>query len=123
MILWVNDIQPELKAFIEHYILVKKITNVDLSKLNLNKSLDLDLNLFDLDMDFFLMDFIEKFNIDDTNFNWKNYGYPRGTYTILLIRSFLNYKSNRVKQIAHLLYKPKISIYTLQEAIRTGVLV
>ena len=118
-----DNIQPELKAFIEHYILINKITNVDLSKLNLNTSLDLDLNLFDLGMDLFLMDFIEEFNIDDTNFNWKNYGYPRGTYTVLLVRSFLNYKLNWVKQIAHLLYKPKISIYTLQEAIRTGVLV
>jgi hypothetical protein len=117
-----DNLLPELKAFIENFISVNNIKNVDLSNLNLNTSLDLDLNLFDLDMDLFITDFVKAFNIDYTKFNWKNYGYPDETFIISLVRSFLNYKSNWVKQLAHRLYKPKITVFTLQQAIKTGVL-
>lgn len=118
-----DELLPELKSFIENYVAINNFKNVDLSNLNLTTSLDLDLNLFDLDMDLFLTDFIETFNVDYTNFNWNNYGYPRGTLGVLLVRSFLNYKSSYVKRLAHFIYKPKICLYTLQQAIETGVLV
>ena len=118
-----DSIQPELKSFIENFILENKIKNVDLSDFNLHTSLDLDLNLLDLDIDLFLSDFVRTFNIDYKRFDWNKHGYPEGSYIILLIRSFLNYKSDWVKRLSHWLYKPKITVYTLKEAIETGVLV
>lgn len=118
-----DKIQPELKSFIENFIEKNKIKNVDLSKLDLNTSLDLDLNLFDLDMDLFMTDFVKKFNIDYKKFDWDKYSYPKGSYIILLVRSFLNYKLDWVKQLAHWLYKPKIKVDNLQQAIKTGVLI
>jgi hypothetical protein len=118
-----DNLLPELKSFIENFILVNNIKNVDLSKLNLDTSLDLDLNLFDLDMDLFITDFVKTFNIDHARFNWENYGYPSGSFIISLVRSFLNYKSNWVKQLAHRIYKPRITVFTLQQAIKTGVLI
>ncbi|MGN8072354.1 DUF1493 family protein [Mucilaginibacter sp. 22184] len=117
-----DNILPELKAFIENYILEHKIKNVDLNDLNLNTSLDLDLNLFDVDIDLFITDFVKAFNIDYTKFHWKNYGYPDENFTISLIRSFLNYKSDWVKRFAHRVYKPRITVSALQQAIKTGVL-
>jgi hypothetical protein len=118
-----DDLLPELKIFIETFIVTNNIKNVDLSNLNLNTSLDLDLNLFDLEIDMFLTDFVEMFKIDYSKFNWKNYGYPDGNFLVLFVRSFFNYKLKWVKQLAHFLYKPKISIDVLQQAIRTGILV
>ncbi|WP_367866786.1 DUF1493 family protein [Pedobacter sp. WC2423] len=118
-----DNLLPELKVFIGNFILENSIKNVDLSKLNLNTSLDLDLNLFDLEMDLFITDFVNTFNIDYTRFNWKNYGYPDDTFIISIVRSFLNYKLNWVRQLAHWVYKPKITVSTLQQAINTGVLV
>lgn len=117
-----NNLHPKLKSFIVDYILVHKIKNVDLSDLNLNTSLDLDLNLFDLEIDLFLTEFIQTFNIDYSSFNWKNYGYPNGSYLILIIRSFFNYKTKWVKRLAHKLYRPKIRLLTLQHAMETGIL-
>ena len=114
---------PKLRVFIENFLSDNKIRNVDLRDLNLNTSLDLDLNLFDLEMDLFLTDFIQAFKIDYSGFDWKNYGYPRGTFLILLVRSFLNYKLRWVKRFSHSLYKPRIRVYTLQQAIETGILI
>ena len=109
-----DNVLPELKNFIEDFILKNHIKNVDLSGLNLNMSVDLDLNLFDLDMDLFIADFVKAFGIDYSNFDWKNYGYPDGGFVILFVRSYFNYKSNWVKQLAHKLYKPKIKVSDLQ---------
>lgn len=115
-----KQILPELKGFIISFCRDMKIKNIDVESINLDTSLDLDLNIFDLDMDVFIADFTKRFGIDVSTFEWgKKYDYPSGKGMSLLysiLRSF-NYKKNWVKNVSRKLYKPKIFVRDIQKVI------
>jgi hypothetical protein len=113
-----------LRDFILSFCKKYKISNIDLSDLNLHTSIDLDLNIFDLDMDMFLSEFVEQFNIDYSQFNWDNYGYPSDADAVRVdwYRMF-GYQRDWVKRLCRKVYTPKLRVYHLQEAIRTGKLI
>lgn len=113
-------LSQELKDFIISFCKEVKIKNIDAENISLDTSLDLDLNIFDLDMDLFITDFSKRFHIDISTFEWgKEYDYPSGDDMGLLYTTFrsFNYKKDWVKRTCRKLYKPKIYVRDLQSAI------
>ncbi len=118
-----EEVLPELKEFIAGYCdryLVKKI---DAATLTPNTSIDLDLDIFDIEIDLFLAEFADTFGIDNSRFTWYKYGYPTGSAGVGMIKSVFGYKSKWVKKLAASIYTPKFRIQNLQEAIKTGKLI
>lgn len=119
-------LSQELKNFIIFFCKEVKIKNIDVENINLDTSLDLDLNIFELDIDLFITDFSKKFDIDISTIEWgKKYDYPSGddmSFLYYIFRSF-NYKRNWVKRTCRKLYKPKIYVRDLQNAIENKAFV
>ena len=118
-----EEILPPLKEFIVDYCSRYKIRSVDPGSLCLETSLDLDLDIFDIEIDLFLADFTDQFNIDQSKFTWYKYGYPKGSTRVRMIKMVFGYNSTWVKQLAHYCYKPKFKVRNLQDAVITGMLV
>jgi hypothetical protein len=112
-------VSSELQIFIERFCKEVKIKNIQLKNLQADTSVDLDLNIFDLDMDLFISDFVKFFEIDYTGFSWKKGGYPSAPFSTALIRTFLDYKQDWVKALARRFYTPKVYISDLQMSIKT----
>ncbi len=53
-----------------------KLQQVDPCALYLDTSIDLDLDIFDIEIDLFLAEFAEAFRVDNSKFTWYKYGYP-----------------------------------------------
>jgi len=117
-----EDINPQLKEFIVDYCSRYKIQEVDPCALNLDTSIDLDLDIFDIEIDLFLAEFVEKFRIDQSKFSWYKYGYPKGSASVKVIKTVFGYQSNWVKRLSNRIYKPKFRVRNLQDAVRTGKL-
>jgi|LakMenEpi03Aug12_release.lakeMendotaPanAssembly.Ray.scaffolds.fasta_scaffold1054703_1 hypothetical protein len=109
----------ELKTFIIDFCKEQKIKNIDLSVLNSEAFVDLDLDIVDIDIDLFMTDFFKRFCIDYSEFDWNNYGgYPYGgSFFYLIIRTFFSYKKMWVKKLCRKLYTPTFKISYLEKAI------
>ncbi|MGZ3751303.1 MAG: DUF1493 family protein [Mucilaginibacter sp.] len=118
-----EEVLPELKEFITGYCDRYKINKVDPEALTVDTSIDLDLDIFDIEIDLFLAEFTDTFRIDNSKFTWYKYGYPKGSATVDMIKIVFGYRSNWVKKVANKLYKPKFKVQYLQEAMKTGRLV
>src|ERR1700710_2181564 len=118
-----EDIHPQLKDFIVDYCTRYKIREVDPCTLNLDTSIDLDLDIVDIEMDLFLAEFAEEFKIDQSKFSWYKYGYPTGSASVNVIKAVFGYKSPWVKRLSRRIYKPKFRVRNLQDAVKTGKLV
>lgn len=117
-----EEINPQLKEFIVDYCTRYKIRKVDPCALSLDTSIDLDLDIFDIEIDLFLAEFAEKFRIDQSKFSWYKYGYPKGSASVNVIKAVFGYKSRWVKRLSNRIYKPKFRVSNLQDAVRTGKL-
>lgn len=117
-----EDIHPQLKEFIVDYCSRYKIREVDPCALNLDTSIDLDLDIFDIEIDLFLAEFVEKFRIDQSKFSWYKYGYPKGSASVKVIKAVFGYNAAWVKRLSYRIYKPKFRVSNLQDAVRTGKL-
>jgi hypothetical protein len=117
-----EEIHPKLKDFIVDYCTKYKIQEVDPSALNLDTSIDLDLDIFDIEIDLFIAEFAAQFHIDQSKFSWYKYGYPTGSAGVKLIKTVFGYKSSWVKRLSHRIYKPKFRVSNLQDAFKTGKL-
>lgn len=117
-----EEIHPQLKDFIVDYCTKYKIQEVDPSALNLETSIDLDLDIFDIEIDLFIAEFAAQFHIDQSKFSWYKYGYPTGSAGVKLIKTVFGYKSSWVKRLSHRIYKPKFRVSNLQDAVKTGKL-
>ncbi|WP_420831816.1 DUF1493 family protein [Polluticoccus soli] len=115
------EINKELERFVVDFCHDNKVRNVDLTELSAETSLDLDLNLFDLSIDLFVSDFITRFKLDHSEFNWSTYGYPSPNAAFIVFRSF-NYKLPWVKRMCRRAYQPKITLGVFQDAMVTGML-
>jgi hypothetical protein len=115
-----ETVHPQLKEFIVDYCTRYKIQKVDPAALNPDTSIDLDLDIVDIEIDLFIAEFSEKFHIDLSKFSWYKYGYPRGSASVTIIKTVFGYKSSWVKKLSGHLYKPKFRVSNLQEAVRTG---
>jgi hypothetical protein len=115
-----EEVHPQLKDFIVDYCTRYKIVEVDAGALNLDTSIDLDLDIADIEMDLFLAEFAETFRIDQSRFSWYKYGYPKGSASVKLIRRVFGYNSRWVKSLSEKLYKPKFRVSNLQDAFKTG---
>jgi hypothetical protein len=122
MVIEMEEIHPKLKAFIVDYCTRYKITEVDPRSLRLDTSIDLDLDIADIEIDLFLAEFAETFRIDQSKFSWYKYGYPTGSASVRVIKAVFGYKSTWVKRLSNRLYKPKFRVSHLQDAVRTGKL-
>jgi hypothetical protein len=118
-----EELHPQLRAFIVDYCTRYKIQTVDPLALNLDTSIDLDLDIFDIEIDLFISEFAEKFKIDQSKFSWYKYGYPTGSASVKVIKTVFGYKASWVKQLSTKLYKPKFRVSNLQDAVRTGRLI
>lgn len=118
-----EEVLPELKEFITAYCERYKIQKVDPDDLTVDTSIDLDLDIFDIEIDLFLAEFTDTFRIDNSKFTWYKYGYPKGSVGVDVIKTVFGYRSNWVKKVASKIYKPKFKVQTLQEAMKTGRLV
>jgi hypothetical protein len=118
-----DDIHPKLKAFIVDYCTRYKIRKVDPQTLSLDTSIDLDLDIFDIEIDLFLTEFVAEFHIDKSKFSWYKYGYPKGSISAHLIKAVFGHQSPWVKRLSILIYKPRFRISNLQEAVNTGKLI
>ena len=116
-------IYPQIKEFIVDYCTKYQIQKVDESALCLETSIDLDLDIFDIEIDLFISEFAEQFHVDQSKFSWYKYGYPTGSASVKMIKIVFGYKSPWVKRLSHRLYKPKFRVKNLQEAVKTGKLV
>ncbi len=117
-----EEINPKLKDFIVDYCTKYKIREVDPCALNLDTSIDLDLDIVDIEIDLFIAEFAEQFRIDNSKFSWYKYGYPTGSAGVNVIKAVFGYKSNWVKRLSHRIYKPKFRVSDLQHAVKTGKL-
>src|ERR1700760_512185 len=118
-----EEVLPELKEFIAGYCERYKIRKVDKHDLTVDTSIDLDLDIVDIEIDLFLAEFTDTFRIDNSKFTWYKYGYPKGSATVDMIKIVFGYRSTWVKKLANQVYKPKFRVYNLQEAMKTGRLV
>jgi len=118
-----EEVLPELKEFITGYCDRYKISKVAPGDLTVDTSIDLDLDIVDIEIDLFLAEFTDTFRIDDSKFTWYKYGYPKGSYAVDMLKIVFGYRSNWVKRLANQVYKPKFRVHTLQEAMKTGRLV
>ena len=87
-----EEVHPQLKEFIIDYCTRYKISKVDPGTLNLETSIDLDLDIADIEIDLFLAEFAETFRIDQSKFSWYKYGYPTGSASVKLIKAVFGYK-------------------------------
>jgi hypothetical protein len=117
-----EEIHPPLKEFIVDYCTKYKIQKVDPSALSLDTSIDLDLDIFDIEIDLFIAEFTAQFHIDQSKFSWYKYGYPTGSAGVKIIKTVFGYKSPWVKRLSHRIYKPKFRVSNLQDAVKTGKL-
>jgi len=117
-----EEIHPQLKDFIVDYCTKYKIRKVDPRALSLDTSIDLDLDIFDIEIDLFIAEFAEKFRIDQSKFSWYKYGYPKGSASVNVIKAVFGYKSPWVKRLSNRIYKPKFRVSNLQDAVNTGKL-
>ncbi|MBS1500465.1 MAG: DUF1493 family protein [Bacteroidetes bacterium] len=117
-----EEVLPELKNFIAGYCDRYKISKVDPDSLTTETSIDLDLNIFDIEIDLFLAEFTDTFRVDNSKFTWYKYGYPKGSVGVDVIKTVFGYRYNWVKKLATRLYKPKFKVGNLQEAVKTGKL-
>ncbi|MDO3627917.1 DUF1493 family protein [Mucilaginibacter sp. BT774] len=118
-----EEVLPELKEFIAGYCDRYKIQKVDPEALTVDTSIDLDLDIFDIEIDLFLAEFTDKFRIDNSKFTWYKYGYPKGSFGVEMIKTVFGYRYPWVKKVANKIYKPKFKVQNLQEAMKTGRLV
>ena len=123
IILYMEEVLPELKAFITGYCAKYKISAVDADKLTLDTSIDLDLDIFDIEIDLFLSEFAETFRLDQSKFSWYKYGYPKGSARVGMVKAVFGYRSRWVKRLAHRIYQPKFRVYNMQQALKCGKLV
>jgi uncharacterized protein DUF1493 len=117
-----EEIHPQLREFIVDYCSKYKIRKVDPCALNLDTSIDLDLDIVDIEIDLFIAEFAEQFHIDQSKFSWYKYGYPTGSASVAFIKAVFGYKSSWVKRLSYRIYKPKFRVSNLQDAVRTGKL-
>jgi hypothetical protein len=117
-----EDIHPQLKEFIVDYCTKYKIRTVDPCTLNLDTSIDLDLDIVDIEMDLFIAEFTAEFHIDQSKFSWYKYGYPTGSASVNVIKAVFGYKSQWVNRLSHRIYKPRFRVSNLQDAVKTGKL-
>ena len=118
-----EEVLPQLKEFIVDYCDKYKIQKVDPCSLGLETSVDLDLDIFDIEIDLFLAEFVDRFRIDNSKFTWYKYGYPTGSAGVHLIKTVFGYRSVWVRRISQKIYKPKFHVSNLQEAVKTGRLI
>jgi Protein of unknown function (DUF1493) len=117
-----EDIHPQLKEFIVDYCSKYRIRKVDPHTLSLDTSIDLDLDIFDIEIDLFLAEFAEQFNVDQSKFSWYKYGYPTGSASVNVIKAVFGYNSQWVKRLSNRIYKPRFRVSNLQDAVKTGKL-
>jgi hypothetical protein len=96
-----EEVLPQLKEFIVDYCTKYKIQKVDPDALYLDTSIDLDLDIFDIEIDLFLAEFAEAFSIDNSKFSWYKYGYPIGSPTVKAIKTVFGYNTVWVKRLSH----------------------
>ncbi|MCR8561695.1 DUF1493 family protein [Mucilaginibacter sp. BJC16-A38] len=118
-----DEIHPQLKEFIVDYCTKYKIRKVDPHTLCLETSIDLDLDIVDIEIDLFLAEFAEKFRIDQSKFSWYKYGYPTGSASVKVIRTLFGYKATWVKRLSNRIYTPRFRVSNLQDAVITGKLI
>ena len=118
-----EEVLPELKEFIAGYCERYKIRKVDPAALTMETSIDLDLDIFDIEIDLFLAEFTDTFRIDNSKFSWYKYGHPTGSAAVDMIKVVFGYRYRWVKKLAHRVYEPKFRVHNLQEAMKTGRLV
>jgi hypothetical protein len=117
-----EEIHPQLKEFIVDYCTKYRIRKVDPRSLTLNTSIDLDLNIVDIEIDLFIAEFAEQFHVDQSKFSWYKYGYPTGSASVNVIKALFGYQSSWVKRLSQRIYKPKFMVSNLQDAVKTGKL-
>ena len=114
-----EEVLPQLKEFIVDYCTRYKIQQVDAGDLCLDTSVDLDLDIFDIEIDLFLAEFAEQFCVDSSKFTWYKYGYPTGSASVKVMKTVFGYRP-WVKRLSQRIYKPKFKVRNLQEAVKTG---
>ncbi|HEY8780574.1 MAG TPA: DUF1493 family protein [Mucilaginibacter sp.] len=117
-----EEIHPQLRNFIVEYCTKYKIRKVDPCALNLETSIDLDLDIVDIEIDLFIAEFTEAFHIDRSKFSWYKYGYPTGSAGVNIIKAVFGYERPWVRRLSNRIYKPKFRVSNLQDAVRTGKL-
>ncbi len=115
-----EELHPQLRDFIVEYCTKYKIRKVDPCAISLDTSIDLDLDIFDIEIDLFLAEFAEQFHVDQSKFNWYKYGYPRGSAGVNIIKAVFGYNKRWVQRLSGRIYKPKFRVSNLQDAMRTG---
>src|ERR1700750_3144461 len=118
-----EEVLPEIKEFIAGYCDKYKIRKVDPDALTVDTSIDLDLDIVDIEIDLFLAEFAEAFRIDQSKFSWYKYGYPTGSASVKVIRTVFGYKAQWVKKLSNRIYKPRFRVSNLQDAVTSGKLV
>jgi hypothetical protein len=116
-------LSPDLKEFIISFCREFKIRNIDIEALNLETSIDLDLDIFDIDFDYFLNDFGERYKIDITKLKWGDkFQYPSedDMGIIYCIVRYFNFKKDWVKRMCAKYYTPKMHVKDFQYAIDNG---
>jgi hypothetical protein len=118
-----EEIHPQLKEFIVDYCTKYRIRKVDPRSLSLDTSIDLDLDIVDIEIDLFIAEFADQFHVDQSKFSWYKYGYPTGSAGVNILKALFGYQSAWVKRLSHRIYKPKFRVSNLQDAVRTGKLI
>ena len=118
-----EQINPQLKDFIVDYCNKYKVRPIDPDTLHNDTSIDLDLDIVDIEIELFVAEFAEHFKVDASRFSWYKYGYPKGSARVRMLKLLFGYKHLWVIRLASYCYKPKFKVHILHNALLTGKLV
>ena len=112
------------KNFIISFCQRNKIRFIDLKSLNLQTTLEVDLNMDEYLIDKFLEELTNEFSLDYSEFNANKY-LITGKYNFVILdflRLFFGYENSWIKKFAKSHYYAPLTLEVLQKALNSGKL-
>jgi len=115
-----DELSLQLAEFLTSFYRKYKLSRAKL-KTRLHANIEADLDIFDLDADMLINEFVERFDVDYSKFDWQTYGYPTGLTFIWFLRALFGRKK-WIDTLAHKHAHTTFTIKVLEDAIISGEL-
>lgn len=111
----------KLEDFIRNFSKRFKIKNADVA-IRPDTLIELDLNIFDIDIDMLLKEYSEYYNVSLEQFSWEKYGYPTGALLLRCIKRVFGHNSIIFKCALNNIKHSSLSVEQLDIGINRGFL-
>jgi len=112
-----KNIESFIRDFCERFNI-----NINNKQIKSDTLLELDLNIFDIDIDAFLQEFSDYYKVSLAKFDWGVYGYPNGVFLLRSIRNIFGAQSSIFRLLKERLKHSSFSVRELEAAIESGFL-